>query len=132
MTLAARVPRAMRIDFVHEILAVTLSPVFGHVKDHLGFLEDADPAESVVSLLDELLAGFRPELPEVVAQRDAQMGRGLCPVAVGASRRLANDRIDRAQAQEVGAVTRMSCAASGALVASAQRMAAHPSGEITE
>src|SRR5213594_2706477 len=103
MTLAARVPRAMRIDFVHEILAVTLSPVFGHVKDHrrvadspLGFLEDADLAESVVSLLDELLAGFRPELPEVVAQRDAQMGRGLCPVAVRASRRLANDRIDHA------------------------------------
>src|SRR5207302_3695205 len=125
------------IDFVHEILAVTLSPVSGHVKEHrraaieaargsdfdfltvrrsdlpsaivkkpksdpLGFLEDADPAESVVALLDELLPGFRPELPEVVPQRDAQSGSGLRPVAVGAARRLANDRIDRAQAQEVG------------------------------
>src|SRR6266542_5610809 len=67
-----------------------------------GFLEHSDPPEPVVSLLDKPPAGFRPEFPEVVSERDAEIGGGLGPVAVGASYGLGDNGVDRAQAQEVG------------------------------
>ena len=77
MASAARRLR-MRIAFCHQFVAFTLSPASGRVKDQSGLerspplhgdggplefldlVEDADAAEALVALLDELRAGLGP------------------------------------------------------------------------
>ena len=68
----------------------------------------------------------------MLAQRRAEVGGGVLPVSVGAAGRLRTTASMTPASGDPGAVMRMSCAASGALAPSRQRMAAQPSGEITE
>src|SRR5262245_13089918 len=67
-----------------------------------GFLEHPDSPEPVVARLDEVVRSLRSELPEMLTERGAEIGRRFGPVAMRASGRLGHDRIDHAEAKQIG------------------------------
>src|SRR5688572_9976679 len=63
-------------------------------------VEDTDPAEALMPLLDERGARQPTQSPELIAERRAQIGGGLLPVAMGSPDRFGNDAIDDPQAEQ--------------------------------
>src|ERR1700693_3364452 len=64
-------------------------------------VEDTDPAEALMPLFDE--HGARPptQSPELIAERRAQIGGGLLPVAMRSPDRFGNDAINDPQTEQV-------------------------------
>src|SRR5829696_1561505 len=84
-------------------------------------------AELLVAAREPLGRGERGGLPQALPQRRVEQACGLVVVVLRAARGLRDDQVD-----DAGAVRRRNSAARGACALSLNRIAAQPSGVMTE
>ena len=96
------------------------------------FLVNAEAAVALVAQIEKIVGLEPAQIVEVFLQGVAQRGGSLFVIVVGTAKRLGDDFVDDGEFFELIGVELESLGGFGAAAGSFQRIAAHPSGEITE